>query len=381
MRKRGFTLVELLVVIAIIGVLVALLLPAVQAAREAARRMRCANHLKQIALALHNYHSTCNAFPASRGGTQYSGYTATADLNDKNTKRNYQWGAIAFALPYLEQSARYERLMSSRNNVGRMPPPWNNSNEANAIADFYSEPLSLMACPSDGNASVLYGLEVGTEIRNHIKASYVTCHADFIRDPTYGNNQVVNDFYRGMLAPLKYHKIGACTDGTSNTIFYAERCPIDQNSTRLIRGAVGISSTFLTNPNDCFGLIDSGDRKSFASGTTLLDGEMGAFAFDGRTTISGFLTILPPNSPSCSNNDVYGYGMVAASSYHPGGVNVALVDGAGQFVSDTVDCGNSTWSPAGTSTTPNATGAPTNKSNYGVWGAMGTRNGEESLRL
>ncbi|MDR2756767.1 MAG: DUF1559 domain-containing protein [Planctomycetaceae bacterium] len=379
MKKRAFTLVELLVVIAIIGVLIALLLPAVQAAREAARRMRCMNHLKQIVLAMHNYHSTHNAFPASRGGPQYSGYTTTTDLNDKNTNRNHQWGAVTFALPFLEQSARYERLMSSKNSLGRMPPPWNNTTEANAIADFYSEPLSLMACPSDGNASVLHDLSG----RLHVKTSYVTCHGDFIRDPgpPVYNNQSVNDFSRGMLVPLKYHKIGACIDGTSNTIFYAERCPIDLNATHLIRGAVGISTTFLTNPNSCFALIDAGDRRIFDSGTTLLANELGFTAFDGRTLISGFLTILPPNSPSCSNNDVFGYGMVAATSYHPGGVNVALVDGGGQFVSDTVDCGNTSWSPAGTAASPNATGAPTRKSNYGVWGAMGTRNGEESNRL
>jgi prepilin-type processing-associated H-X9-DG protein len=253
-----------------------------------------------------------------------------------------------------------------------MPPPWNNTTEANAIANFYSEPLSFGACPSDGNASVLHDISG----RFHVKASYVTCHGDYIN-----NNQNVSDFSRGMLAPLKYHKIGACTDGTSNTLFYAERCPVDMNATRLIRGAVGISATFSTNPNDCFGLVDTGDRKFFAAGTTLLASELGIVAFDGRSLISGFLAVLPPNSPSCSENNTYGYGMVAATSYHSGGVNVAFVDGSGQFVSETVDCGNTSWSPAGTAASPNATGAPTSKSNYGVWGAMGTRNGEESTRL
>jgi hypothetical protein len=142
-----------------------------------------------------------------------------------------------------------------------------------------------------------------------------------------------------------------------------------------------MSTTFSTNPNNCFALVDAGDRKIFASTTTLFANEMGLGAFDGRTLHSGFLAVLPPNSPSCGQTNFYGYGMVTATSYHPGGVNVTTVDGGGQFVSETVDCGNTSWSPAGTTASPNATGAPTSKSNYGVWGAMGTRNGEESNRL
>src|SRR5829696_3420124 len=98
--RQGFTLVELLVVIAIIGVLVALLLPAVQSAREAARRMQCSNHQKQIGLALHNYHDVFGRFPYLRGGRN----------NPSNRGGDYH-GLVAM-LPYYEQGARYDKVMA-----------------------------------------------------------------------------------------------------------------------------------------------------------------------------------------------------------------------------------------------------------------------------
>src|SRR6187431_1839409 len=94
--RRAFTLVELLVVIAIIGVLVALLLPAVQAAREAARRMQCTNNLKQLGLAVHNYHDTNNVFPPQ--------------MMNINTSNDRRWGWGAVTLPYIEQGALYQQL-------------------------------------------------------------------------------------------------------------------------------------------------------------------------------------------------------------------------------------------------------------------------------
>src|SRR5438128_1844485 len=101
-RRRGFTLIELLVVIAIIAILIALLLPAVQQAREAARRTQCRNNLKQIGLALHNYHDTMNTFPMGMSGWP-------------GTLEGAEWGWGVFIIPYLDQSALYISISQAPN--------------------------------------------------------------------------------------------------------------------------------------------------------------------------------------------------------------------------------------------------------------------------
>ena len=129
-RTRGFTLVELLVVIAIIGILVGLLLPAVQAAREAARRMQCSNNLKQIGLALHNYHDANNKFP--------QGFT-----------RFHSWGWAVRILPYIEQSSLFNKLASDSGNWG----PINNGLDANAFSSRHTGGAQFSYC--DGSVHFL----------------------------------------------------------------------------------------------------------------------------------------------------------------------------------------------------------------------------------
>ena len=138
--RRAFTLVELLVVIAIIGVLVALLLPAVQSAREAARRMQCQNHLKQIGLALHTYETTYKKFPPGivqqQADPQFvAGATAANTINDTES---WAWGA--FLLPYIEQTTLHEQA-----GIGRGNPLQN-------VINLASTPIKTYRCPSDGRA-------------------------------------------------------------------------------------------------------------------------------------------------------------------------------------------------------------------------------------
>ena len=132
-RNNGFTLVELLVVIAIIGILIALLLPAVQAAREAARRMTCSNHLKQIGVALHSYHSTHGSFPP--------GYSTTGYLPDGNTTKH--GSVLIMLLPYMEQQALYDMIDFTNNQSAE----WSRGPDGY----LYETVLPQLLCPSDGD--------------------------------------------------------------------------------------------------------------------------------------------------------------------------------------------------------------------------------------
>ena len=148
MRKRGFTLVELLVVIAIIGILVGLLLPAVQAAREAARRMQCSNNLKQIGLALHNYHSAYKMFPL-----HFVDQSERGTINE--TRVTGRTSCLVRILPFIEQTAAFNNF-DLRFGFENAPIPETHPNWPIARVDF-----SFYLCPSDANAGINPSLNSG----------------------------------------------------------------------------------------------------------------------------------------------------------------------------------------------------------------------------
>ncbi|WP_437201130.1 DUF1559 family PulG-like putative transporter [Planctomicrobium sp. SH664] len=327
--RRGFTLIELLVVIAIIAVLVALLLPAVQQAREAARRSQCKNQLKQIGLALHNYHDVFDRFPARAVGGGES-------------HRVRMTGLIAL-LPYLDQSALYTQLTSVNGN------PWDNSGP-------WLTNLPLFNCPSDPSR-----VDPGTATRTRGSRSYVFCAGDD-QGPNLNAAPYVSVESRGMFGPNRYYKIAECTDGTSNTLAISER--VKPELTNEMGMAITINSSV---PSACSARLTG---QVYSGATFTGDTSPGYRWGDALSYFNAFNTVLPPNSATCiidgTNSSAHSReGFFPPTSRHTGGVQALLLDGSVRFISENIHAGNlSVTAPANTSS---------DASPYGVWGALGTK--------
>lgn len=350
--RKGFTLVELLVVIAIIGILVALLLPAVQAAREAARRMQCTNNVKQLVLAAHNYHDTYKTLPQGR----------IARLNGFSTSN--AWSGFAVLLPFIEQGPLWDQAQSQ--NWGN---PWDNNVVTTAkIAAFF--------CPSDTN--------VQKAVRGG--RSYHFCYGDSMHDAHSGHpNGGLRGVFHGTDVGTIYppaNGFAAIKDGTSNTIAISESVSGDQTNRvkgNVVRGGdddvlpVDRSNANFhrRRANVCQAQIGPNGMYLPTYPTTNGDQQRGWRWGDGRPYFTAFMTVLPPNSASCTyaNADSTG-GHYAASSEHPGGVVVGMADGSTQFISDTINAGFSDQLEVESGPSP-----------YGVWGALGSINGRESVGI
>ena len=310
-RKRGFTLIELLVVIAIISVLVALLLPAVQAAREAARRIQCTNNLKQVGLALHNYHSGWNSFPV---GFLYA-YTGVLP---NSSPLQYRWSALAQMAPQLEQANLYNAL-NFNFPVAHMPtggptPFWP---YFPANTTVMATQVALFLCPSDGAPAPTDGSG---------PTNYAFCSGDGSGggDATAANGAFI-------LGPAQ--SVASVRDGTSQTAAVAEQ----------LLGIAGPYSQTTPTPvpvplNRAMARVAAGpltDSACAAAGAGWLLNK-GAGWWDGNYQNALYNHYLTPNTnrPDCI---VYhNPGWKAAQSAHPGGVNLLYCDGHVAFVKDSV---------------------------------------------
>ncbi len=320
-RRAAFTLIELLVVIAIIAVLIALLLPAVQSAREAARRVQCVNNLKQLGLAMHNYHDSLGCFPMSMG----------LDSPGFGFPEPVSYSGLSMLLPYMEQSVVFNAINYS---ILR-GDPGNNTAMATSVASFL--------CPSDPQRNLPPG-EAGENYRPN--SGNILQYVSGSSDP-WGFNASLPPF-NGPFYPVSKTRIADITDGTTNTAAFSEMGLGDMSN------AIATEKTdqFWTQTWPSTDIQAISDCQSFPASNLAYQGlsTSGVPWIEGSTSAM-YNHVNTPNKRSC----IFPPGRIVntANSDHPGGVNTLMCDGSVRFVKNSISL-------------------PT-------WQALGSRNGGEVL--
>lgn len=280
--NRGFTLIELLVVIAIIAVLIALLLPAVQQAREAARRTQCKNNMKQLGLAMHNYHDRCNVFPYG-------------EMNACCFHQRDTW--MQQILPTIDQANLYTAYQADTS-------AW----VMDVTPTVRDRSVSAFQCPSDPSSPAKGASGGNRSGGDGFQGNYVMC---------IGKTQTYQADNGGLFYWQSKNGMNSVTDGTSNTIMGSEV---------MIRGASNTNSGW-------------GEGGGYWGG-----GEGGGFGFTTQYPPNSTVTDQVyqcksnnwPNAP-CQNMGVYTTQRILARSYHVGGVHALMADGAVRFISNNID--------------------------------------------
>jgi prepilin-type N-terminal cleavage/methylation domain-containing protein/prepilin-type processing-associated H-X9-DG protein len=365
--QRGFTLVELLVVIAIIGVMVGLLLPAVQSARESGRRSSCSNNLKQFGIALHAHHDAKGSLPYGCGGPSWSDFGQTYP----DTAGGFS-GFVPM-LPFCENSELYDRIIAT----GTRPDPGTQA--------IFRTQVANGLCPSDAPSPRLateagrsnYLLSAGDKLVQLLCEEGAVCAAAPATTPI-GVGRSLFGLNRGV-------RFKDVTDGVSKTIAMAEYSfsNLYTDGSNIRRVVNDAQATFSSvdgterTPRNCRAayLGDAGYNPA-ANGREYI--VPGSNMYAGRVIL--FNTMLRPNSAVCVNRNNglstdWQWGTIPPRSRHPGGVQVMFADGAVVWIADTID--NGTADSSGNQ----GSAGPTGASIAGVWGALGTRNGGEGASL
>lgn len=337
MRRRGFTLVELLVVIAIIGVLIALLLPAVQQAREAARRMSCTNNLKQLGLACHNYADTFKTFPS--GGVDPVALASGTGVNGA-------WSWSALILPQIEQNNLYDALEVSTESV--ITKVGQATSGTVLLGQMESE-IAAFRCPSDTTGEKPTCRTVRVNGTTGTCPAAATLRGVIGIQPSTSNYIAVAGIFspqmrnnNGVMYPNSKTGFQSMTDGTSNTFLVGERAEYQAAGTWMATGFIRGTSNTATYVGDTSDAANS----------------------------MGMVSVVPNYKVQTATSSIW----AGFSSTHPGGTQFVLGDGAVKFISETIAFNNGGASPI--DGTGSFNGAVTNgtATNYGVYQRLGIRN-------
>ena len=359
----------------------ALMLTSLARQRAAARSIQCSNNLKQIGLAIHNYHSAYRRLPYTCQGT---------DGDDDATSNRGRMGFLVGLTPFIEQQQLWEQIAnpyqspSGKTFPAMGPAPWYDAKEYLP----WGKGPAVYRCPDRPTASVadqpkvVFTLESSPDNAIGTQTNYVACFgdgthmigrrlADQNKDPELYRNQLQHSrcSQRGFFVPGQGMRFRDILDGLSNTIMVSET----QSSVKGKKGLSGIATNInglSNNPSLCTNVLQAPDMKWWSRGR-------GSRWNDGAMWITGFQTVLPPNSPSCASEKGIEDSVVAASSYHDGGVHVLMGDGSVTFITNSIDVGDST-SP-GVHLEGVGTTAPGSESPFGLWGALGTRASKEAI--